>query len=116
MLLTWLLVLHFFSSQGKNFLVNLGEEIDQFQSNNATEYSSHGNDYSNQGSNRENVLWVYKSGQLTFSPSLDDGYGQVVISSAAGSIQAGQWYHFATTVDTAARKIRLYLNGTLDTE
>ena len=59
MLLTWLLVLHFFSCLGKNFLVNLGEEIDQFQSNNATEYSSHGNDYSNQGSDIMCKYWRF---------------------------------------------------------
>ena len=59
MLLTLLLVLHFFSSQGKNFLVDLGEEIDQFQLNNATEYSSHGNDYSNQGSDIMCKYWRF---------------------------------------------------------
>ena len=68
-------------------------------------------DYSNNGDNRENALWVNRSGLLHYNVSLDDGAGQRVVNSNSGAIRSGTWHHFATTVDTAAGIQKLYLNG-----
>ncbi|MCH2203958.1 MAG: PKD domain-containing protein, partial [Fuerstiella sp.] len=70
-------------------------------------------DFTNNGDNRENVLWVNTSGYLHYNVALDDGAGQRVVNSPTGLIQAGQWYHFATVVDASAGNQKLFVNGEL---
>ncbi|MEO1994988.1 MAG: LamG-like jellyroll fold domain-containing protein, partial [Planctomycetaceae bacterium] len=68
-------------------------------------------DYSNNGDNRENVVWVNSAGYLHFNISLDDGAGQRYLNSPSGAIQANRWHHFATTVDTAAGTMAIFIDG-----
>ncbi len=62
--------------------------------------------------NREYALWVNNTGYLLFT------YGSTTtaysIQTAAGAVQAGQWYHFAAVLDVQAGTSELYLDGQLD--
>lgn len=70
-------------------------------------------DYSNGGLNRENVLWLNDSGYLHFNVALTGGVQQEAINSPVNAIQAGRWYHFATTFDASTTKAKIYLDGKL---
>ena len=73
-------------------------------------------DYSNGGLNRENVLWVNDTGYLHFNVALTGGVQQEAINSPVNAIQAGRWYHFATTFDASTTRAKIYLDGKLVSE
>ncbi len=62
--------------------------------------------------NREYALWVNNTGFLYFT------YGSTTtayaIQTPTGSIQAGQWYHFAAVLDADTGTSELYLDGQLE--
>ena len=73
-------------------------------------------DYSNGGLNRENVLWVNNTGYLHFNISLTGGVQQEALNTPANTVQAGRWYHFATSFDASTAQARIYLDGKLVSE
>jgi streptogramin lyase len=65
--------------------------------------------------NREYALWLNGNGHLSFSstPESRIGVGELGVGTPAGTIQVGQWYHFAAVLDSDANKMRIYVNGEL---
>ncbi|MCX7891791.1 MAG: Ig-like domain-containing protein [Burkholderiales bacterium] len=64
------------------------------------------------GSNtRSYSLWVNSAGYLHFTTA--DGVVQNYVNTAAGSIQAGKWYHFAGVMNRDTGRLDVYLNGEL---
>ncbi|MBL8483634.1 MAG: LamG domain-containing protein, partial [Rhodocyclaceae bacterium] len=60
-------------------------------------------------------LWLNSQGYLYFSstPVARVGVGELTLSTPNGSIQAGQWYHFAAVISTSGNHMRIYVNGRL---
>jgi len=65
--------------------------------------------------NREYALWLNGNGHLAFSstPETRIGVGELGVGTAPGTIQIGQWYHFAAVLDSDANRMRIYVNGEL---
>jgi hypothetical protein len=68
--------------------------------------------------NREYGLWLNSSGYLYFgsTPVSRIGVGSLDLNTAAGSIKAGKWYHFAAEISTVGNFMRVYVNGQLAAE
>lgn len=68
--------------------------------------------------NREYALWLNGNGHLAFSstPESRVGVGELGVGTPAGTIQVGQWYHFAAVLDSDANQMRIYVNGELKAE
>lgn len=63
---------------------------------------------------REFGLWLNETGSLTFAatPAGAENSGAArQISTEAGIVRGGQWYHAAVSVDAAAGSMSVYLNG-----
>jgi ELWxxDGT repeat protein len=57
-------------------------------------------------------LWLNKAGYLHFTAA-NATTQDAVVNTAAGSIKAGEWYHFAGVLDRPSGQMRAYLNGVL---
>ncbi|NWG14669.1 MAG: hypothetical protein HXY20_14165, partial [Acidobacteria bacterium] len=57
-------------------------------------------------------LWLNKAGYLHWT-SANGSTQDAVVNTAAGSIKAGEWYHFAGVLDRPSGQMRAYLNGVL---
>ncbi|MDA7874880.1 hypothetical protein N9B17_06875, partial [Rhodopirellula sp.] len=68
-------------------------------------------DYTENGSNRENTFWVGRGGFLHVGMGLANKTGQHELTTEAGLIEPGRWYHFATVVDAEQGEMKLFLNG-----
>ncbi|MEZ6134980.1 MAG: PKD domain-containing protein [Pirellulaceae bacterium] len=64
-------------------------------------------------SNREYALFVQDNGRVLFSatPTSRVGVGERVVSSAAGLVKPGQWYHFAAVINADEQYMAIYVNG-----
>jgi len=61
--------------------------------------------------NRENALFINQAGFLYLSATPSDGASEITTRTADGSVQAGNWYHFATVLDASNDQMIIYLNG-----
>lgn len=68
-------------------------------------------DYTENGSNRENTFWVGRGGFLHVGMGLANQTGQHELTTEAGLIEPGRWYHFATAVNAEQGEMKLFLNG-----
>ena len=75
-------------------------------------------DGSGGSANREYALWINAGGYLHFNstPAARVDVGTRTLTSAAGSVLAGRWFHFAAVIDGDAARMRLYLDGRLVAE
>ncbi|MDF1842901.1 MAG: lectin-like protein, partial [Rubripirellula sp.] len=70
-------------------------------------------DYTNGGENRENTFWVGRDGFLHWAIGLQDQAAQYEVTTDAGIVIPGRWYHFATVLDAANGQMQLMLDGKL---
>ena len=68
-------------------------------------------DYTNGGENRENTFWVGRGGFLHWAVGLQGQAAQYSLTSDAGLVVPGRWYHFATVLDAENGGMTLMLNG-----
>ena len=62
------------------------------------------------GQGRSYSLWINANGSVLLSTS--DQYGELGVITAAGLIQAGQFYDITGVIDRTSSKLRIYINGT----
>src|SRR5262249_47473909 len=65
-------------------------------------YKGNTPDWQGNGSPREYAMWLNRAGFLSFASTPADrvSVGQLATDTAAGSVQPGQWYHFAAVVSS----------------
>ena len=68
-------------------------------------------DYTSGGENRENTFWVGRGGFLHWAVGLQGQAAQYELTTDAGMVIPGRWYHFATVLDASSGQMQLMLNG-----